>query len=141
GLLGLAAVTDPPRGLLLAPGLHGAERGADDDGAEAVDPPQLGLPAHDRLQLAVPPLHAEAVDGVLGDDDEQGRVDGVDAFAEDGALPAALPAPRPVLAGAAQEGAGVLEVVGRGDAAERLAGRQRLAVAGVDVADLALRDG
>ena len=40
-----------------------------------------------------------------------------------------------------QERAGVLEVVARNHPAERLAGRQRLAVAGIDVGDLALRHG
>src|SRR5262249_35667138 len=76
---------------------------------------------------------------VLGDDDEHGEVDGVDAFAEDGPLPAALPA-HAVLP-SAEEGGGVLEVVAGDDAAEGLARLEHLAVAGVDRADLPLPDG
>src|SRR5205823_9645905 len=65
---------------------------------------------------------------------------GVNAFTHDGPLPAALAALRVVLAAAvAQERAGILEVVAVDHAAERLAGLQRLTVAGVHVADLALR--
>src|SRR5439155_16758612 len=40
-----------------------------------------------------------------------------------------------------QKGAGVLKIVAGDGAAERQARRQRLAVAGIDVADLALRHG
>ena len=83
----------------------------------------------------------QAVDDVLGDDHEQGQVDGVDAFAEDGPLPAALAAPADSSSPARPGRRGLLEVVAVDDAAQRLAGRQRFAVAGVDVADLALRNG
>ena len=90
------------------------------------------------------PAGVEAVDHVLGEHDEEREVDRVDAFAEDGPLPAALAGDR-LLVGtdllADEEAAGVLEVVAGNDAAQGLAGRQRLAVAGVDVADLALRHG
>ncbi len=55
-----------------------------------------------------------------------------------GALPAALPARRGGVFGL-QELAGILEIVAGGDAAQCLAGGKRFAVAGIDVADLALR--
>ena len=68
----------------------------------------------------------------------QPNLEGV-AFAEDGALPAAL-AVTGVLPGPLQELLRVLGVVALDDAAERLTRRQGLAVARVDVADLSLRD-
>src|SRR5262249_35288981 len=85
---------------------------------------------------------AQPVDDALGNDHEQGRVDGVHALAEDGPLPAALAAGRLALlvAELAQEGASVLKVVARPDPAEGLSWGQGRAVAGVDVADLALRN-
>ena len=117
------------------------DRAADDDRVEAVDLLQLVLPADQGLELALA-LELQAVDRVLGDDDEQGEVDRVDALAQDGPLPAALADVRLAALDpgvAEQERVGVLEVVAVDDAAERLARRQRLAVAGVDVADLPLR--
>ena len=63
---------------------------ADHDRAEAVDLAELLLPGSGGLGLARARQVGQPVDGVLGDDHEQGRVDGIDAFAEDGALPAAL---------------------------------------------------
>ena len=113
-------------------GLH-----ADDDRAEAIDAFELALPFDERIDLVVL-LEIEMKDGVLGDDDEQGEVDGVHAFAQDGALPAALSARSGGVFGL-QEFAGILEVVTVGDAAQRLAGGERFAVTGVNVADLALR--
>ncbi len=80
-----------------------------------------------------------AIDGVLADDHKQRRVDGIDAFAQDDPLPATLSTTRRLAAD--QEGAGVLEVIARHHAGQRLARLERLAVAGIDVADLALRDG
>ena len=62
------------------------------------------------------PAGVEPVDRVLGDDDEQRQVDGVDAFAQDRPLPAALAGDR-LLVGADllahEERPGVLEVVAR----------------------------
>src|SRR5205823_2438074 len=107
-----------------------------DDRVEAVDAVQLPLPANQRFHLARL-LQRQPMDRVLGDDSEQGHVDGVDALAQDGALAAALAARRFLYP--AQERAGVLEVVARDDPADGLARQQRLAVPGVDIADLALR--
>ena len=73
---------------------------------------------------------------------EQREVDRVDAFAQDRPLPAALAEDRLVLGArrlAPQESAGILEVVAGNDLAQRLARQQRLAVACIDIADLALR--
>jgi hypothetical protein len=81
---------------------------------------------------------------VFRDDDKQGRVDGIHTFANNGALAAALApgksAATVVGAASNQERLSVLEVVALDVLAQRLAGRERLAVAGVDVSDLALRD-
>ena len=73
---------------------------------------------------------------------EEREVDGVHAFAQDRPLPAALAGDGScsgLTCSPHQEAAGVLEVVARDHLAQRLAGRQGLAVAGIDVADLALR--
>src|SRR5262249_53678312 len=72
-------------------------------------------------------------DRVLGDDDEQRGVDRVEALAQHRALAAAL-------AAVVEEAPRILEVVAVDDAAERLVGGERLAVARVDVAEPALRD-
>ena len=74
------------------------------------------------------------MDSRLGDHHEDGGVDGIDALAQDPPLPAAL-------AAGFEEADGVLEAVAVDDAAERFGGRQRLAVAGIDVADAAFRNG
>src|SRR5207249_5423374 len=113
---------------------------ADDHWAEAVNLAELVLPGDQRFQFPLP-TDVEAVDGVLADDHEQGEVDCVHAFAEDGTLPAAL-AERGVIDlddALAEKAAGVLKVVAWHHAGQRLARLQRLAVAGIDVADLALR--
>src|SRR5262249_8711838 len=89
------------------------------------------------LQLAAA-LQLEVVGVLLGEHDEQGEVEGIDTLAEDGPLPATLSSGLLTLA---EEGAGVLEIVAVNEAAERLSGRQRLAVAARDLADLALRHG
>src|SRR5438093_9311913 len=88
------------------------------------------------------PAERQAVHSVFGDDDEQGEVDGVNAFPQDGPLPAALADDRPVVAFAlAEERPRVLEIVAVHDMAKRLTGLERLAVAGIDVADLPLGNG
>src|SRR5262249_42537388 len=119
------------------------DRPADDDGAEAAHIAQLGLPRHERLQLTLA-LKLEPVDRLLGDDQELREVDRVHALAEDRALAAAL-AYLGLALGAGlppgEERTRVLEVVAGDHLAERLAGQKGLAVAGVDVADLTLRDG
>ncbi len=125
--------------------LAGVERGPVVDRHDAEDVVMAGQ--HDRLeavavgdqvrhpveQRAVAVLEGEPVHVALGDHHELGEVDRVRAFAQDPPLRAALAALR-------EEG-GHVAVVGTGrEAAERLGGRQRLAVTGEDVADLALRD-
>ena len=93
----------------------GLDRAADDHRVEPVVLAQLVLPVDQRLQL----LRAagfQAVDRVLGHDHEQREVDRVNAFAQDRPLPAALAQDRLVLGArrlAAQEAAGILEVVAR----------------------------
>ena len=120
---------------------------ANHEGPKAVDFAECLLPAGDDLAFLRPQQMREVIDRIVGDNHEQGRVDGVDAFAKDRSLPAALAALTParrssaLVAGFAQEGAGILEVIAGDDAAQGLAGRQRLAVASVDVADFALRNG
>ena len=79
----------------------------------------------------------QGVDLLFGDDDEQRRVHGVRPFAQDRTLPTALAA-QPVGRGP-QELASVLEVTARHDPPERLARRQRFAVASIHIAELALR--
>jgi hypothetical protein len=69
----------------------------------------------------------ERVSAAYGHDDENRGIDGINAFTEDGSLAAALTEVG-FIAGAVEEGAGILEVVALGDAAERLARRQWLAV-------------
>src|SRR5262245_49348239 len=67
---------------------------------------------------------------VFGDDDKQGQVDREDAFAQDGPLPSTL-------AVAAQKRLRVLKVIAVHDPSESLRRRKWVAVASVDVADLA----
>ncbi len=120
----------------------GASTGAaDDHRIEALVLAQLVLPVDERLEL-LRAAGLQAVDRVFGHDREKREVDRVDAFAQDGPLAAALAQDRLVLGArrlAPQEAPGVLEVVAGNDLAQRLARRQRLAVAGIDIADLALR--
>jgi len=84
-----------------------------------------------RLLTAV---EGQVVEIVAGQHHEEREVDGVGALAQEHAL-------RPLLAAPAQEGRGVLEVVGAQVGGQRLGRRQRMAVAGEDVADLSLRNG
>lgn len=102
-----------------------------DDGIEAVDTLQLLLPV--VVLPLVPLLDRPTEDLVFGDHDEERQVDRIDALPEDGALPSSLSL-------GAQKRLCVLEMVAVDDAAQRLSRRQRHTVAGVDVADLALRD-
>src|SRR5205085_11589864 len=121
---------DDPDDVVVHLRLAGLVRPADD---HRVEPAALG-------QLPVPRLHGaglllveevgEAVGAALGHDDERRRVDRVHAFTQDGALPAALPE-LGLLTRAGQERPRVLEAVAPDHAPERLARRQRLAVAGV----------
>ena len=117
---------------------RGDER-ADDDGIESSDVVHLFLPADDCCQF-LPPGHFKAVNAILGNDDEQGEIDGVNAFAEDHALPAAL-ADRGLRGfGIAEEFTGVLEEIAVDDPAEGLAGRQRFAVPRIHISDFSLRN-
>src|SRR5207302_1688609 len=86
-------------------------------------------------------LHFQPIDEILRDDDKQRQVNGINAFAQDHALAAAL-ADRTGLdpARLAVERARILEVIAGRDSAQRLARLQRLAVARVDVSNLSLRD-
>src|SRR5262249_48929762 len=121
--------------LLVIGGAGLAQRRSDNDRIETVNLSEPTLPIDHRVQLGAP-LQVQIVDGILGDDDEEGEVDGVHAFAENHALPAALAARRRRLAWF-EKTACILKVVARGDPSQYLTGRERLAVAGVDVADLA----
>src|SRR5262249_4293494 len=100
---------------------------------------QLVMPGHERFQLLTA-LQVQTIHLVFSDDEKQGQVQRVDAFAENGPLPTALaeqalvPLPR-----LPEEGVSVLKIIAENDPAERLAGRERLAVAGINVANLALR--
>ncbi len=138
GLVGLARPLLARHRLQVGGGFHRAQRGADDHRAEPVHLRQFLLPAHQALQFLAFVLR-QPIDGILADDDEQGGIDRVHAFTQDRALPAALAAAHRLVP--EQEAAGVLEVVARRDPAERLARLERFAVAGIDVADLALRNG
>ncbi len=102
---------------------------ADDDRVETMHRGQLCLPVAVGVHGLV--LQRPGVDTLFGDHHEQRQVEGEHALAEDGALPATLTAGR-------QEGTGILEVVAGADGAEGLGRRQRTAVTGVDIADLAL---
>ncbi len=104
---------------------------ADHDRVEPAHGQQLGLPGA-VLRLVVL-LDRPAVGLALGNHHEQRHVDRVDALAQEAPLPAAL-------ALVVQERRSVLEVVAVDHLAQRLRRRQRLAVAGVDVADLAFGD-
>ena len=119
------------------------DRAADHHRAEAVELGQLVLPADQRLELLLVAPVSQAVDVVLGDHTNSARLMAYTPSRRIGPLAAALAARR-LLVGAdrspTRNAAGVLEVVAGDDAAQRLARRQRLAVAGVDVADLALRN-
>ncbi len=117
--------------------VHGADfdirgGGADDDGHEAVVLREVILPGHALAGLAA--AGGAGMHGAFGDDYEEGGIDGIHAFAEDGALAAAL-------AALAQEGLGVLVAMDGDSAAECLRGAERFAIAGVEVADAALRNG
>ena len=107
--------------------------------------PSIWLSSFCQLDQRLELLRAagfQAVDRVLGHDREEREVDGVDAFAQDGPLPAALTQDRlcsGLVGSPPRKRAGVLEVVAGNDLAQRLARQQRLAVAGVDITDLALR--
>ena len=104
-------------------------------------------------------------DIVVGDDHEQGRIDGVHTLTQDRPLTTALSAGQFLrqtlyeLRGAIvrivfvqqtvrhgrrqtrfEKRDGILQIVAMHDTTECLARRKRLAVAGVDVTDLALRD-
>ena len=117
------------------------DRAADDHGVESLVLVQLVLPVDERLEL-LGSAGFEAIDRVFGHHREQGGVDRVDAFADDRPLPSALAPHRLVVRAdllAAQEPPRVLEIVAAHDLAQRLARQQRLAVAGIDIADLALR--
>src|SRR5262249_33503239 len=99
------------------------------------------LPVHERFQLALS-LQVEPIDHVFGDHDEQSQVNGINAFAEDGSLPAALAQLGGVLVcRLTQEGSSVLKVVASNHAPQSLAGLQRLTISRVDITDLALRHG
>src|SRR5207244_530844 len=105
---------------------------------EAAAVAQLLLPAYEFLELVLA-AQFKVIDLVLGDNDELRAVNGIDAFAKNSALPAALAA-KLVLAGL-EEALGVLKVRTFDDAGEGLARLKRVAVAGVNVADFSLRDG
>ena len=105
---------------------------ADHDRREALDLAEMLAHRVDRLALrGVVELVVERA--LLGEDDELGEVEGVRALAQDRALGALLAAGR-------HEGAGVLEVRTLDHLCQRLVRAQRAAVAGEDVADLALGD-
>ena len=87
----------------------------------AADDVGIGIDAIDRIGA------------VGGEHDELREIDRVSALAQDLAL-------RTLLAARGQEGAHVLEVVCHRVGGKRLGRRQRLAVAGEEIADLALRD-
>ena len=104
----------------------------DDHGLEAASPGDDGL--HLAKQFAVIGVEHQAIDLIAGDDDELRGVDGIGALAQDGALGAFLAALR-------KEGAHVKKI-GRGRiAGQSLRRGQRCAVAGENIADLALRNG
>ena len=100
----------------------------DDHRAEAIYLAELLLPFLQALGVF------EREDAVLENHVEEGDVDGIDAFAEDAALPPFLPA-------VGEEFAGVLEIVAIDDFAQRLRRLKLLATAGEDIADAALLDG
>jgi len=85
-------------------------------------------------QLMVARLEHQAVDLLARDDHELDEVDGIGALAQDRAL-------RALLAAVAKEAAHIEEIGGAQIAGERLGRPERLAVAGEDIADLALRNG
>ena len=113
-------------------------RSADHHRLEAVALRQLLVPRLDRARLLFVENLIQAVGPSFGHDNERGGVDGVDALAQDGPLAAAL-AVLGLLARPDQKRMGILEVIALDHAGERLARRQRQAVAGVDVTDLSLR--
>ena len=77
---------------LVAHGVDRAGHGADYHRIEAADLAQLLLPGHHVLQFALA-AEVQAEHHIFGDHDEQRQVDGVDALAQDGPLPAALAEP------------------------------------------------
>src|SRR5882724_11487479 len=102
----------------------------------------------DGMKLAGGEQLPQCIGEFFGDDDEQRRVDRIDAFAKDRELATTLPDVLQWVFSVArlwqamlphQERPGVLKIVARHHAAERLARRQRLAVAGIDIANSALR--
>ena len=111
---------------------------ADDHRIEAVDFFELCLPRIDGRSFLNRLEIAQHIHRVLRDDDEQRRIDGVDTFTQDRSLSAALTAC--VTTAFAEERSRVLKVVAGDNSRECLAGRQWLAVASVDVADLPLRN-
>ena len=114
-------------------------RAAHDHRVEAADPQQL-LPPLVHEPGFVAAFQGQPVDRLLGDYDEQGEVDRVDALANNGPLAAPLPAEPQRVVAPGQKRPGVLEVVARNDPREGLLWLQRLAVACEDVADLPLGD-
>src|SRR6516164_9446266 len=97
-------------------------RRADDNGAEAVHFAELLLPCHHGLEFA-PAAQIQAVDDVFCDHNEEGEIDRVNAFTQNGSLTTALPEGCIVVgAPLTQESPRVLEIVARYDAAQCLAG-------------------
>ncbi len=115
------------------------DRLSHDHRSEAFVRDQLLLPLEGRLTVLLS-LQGQLIHLVLGDDDEQRQIHGIDPLAQDRPLPSALTEGAGFDAGSLQEGPGVLKVVRLHDAGQRLAGSQGLAAAGVDVADFALRN-
>jgi hypothetical protein len=116
-------------------------RTADHDREETENLIELGLPAHQGLELVLA-TEIETVDSVVSDDDEEGQVQSINTLAENPPLSIALAGDGLGLGAsglADEERSCVLEVVACHDLAECLAGRERLSVAGVDVANPSLR--
>ncbi len=102
--------------------------GADDDWLEAVHVAQKHLPFLTLGDFFV--ADRSGVHAVFGNDDEEREIDRIDAFAQNRALAATLPA-------LIQECRRILKRVALNCFSERLDWRQGAAVAGVDVADAA----
>ena len=119
--------------------VDGTEFFTDDHGIEAVEIAELFLPAHQFFKFGAA-LQFKPIRDILRDDDEEREVDRVNPFAQDRALPAALPRHAAFdLRRQSEKGPRILEMVAARHTPERLAGLQRLTIAGVDVSDLPLR--
>ena len=109
-------------GLVGIQGIDGGDRSTNDNGIKTTAFGKFFAPLIGGFGFLAVEQLPQCVDARLGDDDEHRQVDGVDTFAEDRALAAALAEGR-VGSIAAQKAAGILKVVAGNDSAQAFGSR------------------